>query len=72
LDGKKRRLKRKHFEQLGEGLGLSEKQINAAFQRMIKNKPKAFSWIDRSFLSDAMKTSYKEVLNLRYQQLELK
>jgi serine/threonine-protein kinase HipA len=71
LDGKKRRLKRKHFEQLGEGLGLTEKQLKAAFQRMIKNKPKAISWIDQSFLSDSMKTSYKKVLDIRYQQLEL-
>ena len=72
LAGKKKQLKRKHFEQLGEGLGLTPKQIKGAFNRMIRNKSKAFDWIDRSFLSHDMKTSYKEVLEGKYKQLGLK
>ena len=72
LAGKKKKLKREHFEQLGEGLGLTGKQIKGAFQRMIKNKSSAFSWIDRSFLSDNMKTDYKLVLDSKYKQLALK
>ncbi len=69
--GKKKKLKREHFEQFGGDLGLTGKQIKGAFQRMIRNKPVAKSWIDRSFLSDDMKTAYKEVLDSRYKQLEL-
>lgn len=71
LAGKKKMLKREHFEQLGKGLGLTEKQIQGVFRRMAKNKPKAPGWIDRSFLSDSMKTAYKEVLEGRYKQLGL-
>lgn len=71
LVGKKKKLKREHFEQLGEDLELTGKQIAGAFRRMIKNKPGAFSWIDRSFLSDDMKTAYNEVLDSRYKQLGL-
>ncbi|QCX39409.1 HipA domain-containing protein [Aureibaculum algae] len=66
---KKKKLKREHFEQLAEGLGLNPKQIKGAFNRMIKNKSKAFNWIDRSFLSNEMKTAYKELLEGRYKQL---
>jgi serine/threonine-protein kinase HipA len=70
LSGKKKKLKREHFEQLGLGLGLTPKQMSGAFNRILKNKPKAFSWIDQSFLSDNMKTSYKEILSERYGRLE--
>jgi serine/threonine-protein kinase HipA len=69
LVGKKKKLKREHFEQLAEGLGLTSKQIKGAFNRMIKNKSKAFNWIDQSFLSNEMKTAYKELLEGRYKQL---
>lgn len=72
LAGKKKKLKREHFAQLGIGLGLTEKQIQRVFKRMEKNKPKAIGWIDRSFLSDEMKVSYKEVLEEKYRQLGLK
>jgi len=72
LVGKKRKLKREHFEQLGEGLGLTPKQIDGAFNRMMKNKSNALYWIDRSFLSNEMKNAYKKLLKGRYLQLGLK
>lgn len=71
LAGKKKKLKHEHFEQFGKGLGLTAKQIKGAFQRMIKNKPNAHSWINRSFLSKTLKTAYIEVLESRYAQLGL-
>lgn len=71
LAGKKKMLKREHFEQLGVALGLTGRQIKGAFQRMIKNKPGAHDWIDRSFLSYEMKSAYKEVLDSKYRQLEM-
>jgi len=70
LAGKKKKLKREHFEQLGEGLGLSPKQIRGTFNRVLKNKPKAFSLIDQSVLSENMKTAYREILSQRYGRLE--
>ncbi len=71
LAGKKRKLERKHFEQLGKALDLTNKQIERTFKRMAKNKAKAISRIDQSFLSDKMKDSYKDVLEKRYRQIGL-
>jgi len=72
LAGNKKKLKREHFEQLGEGLGLTPKQIKVAFNRIIKNKSHASDWIERSFLSDDMKSAYNDVFEERYRQLGLK
>jgi serine/threonine-protein kinase HipA len=72
LEGKKKKLKRQHIEKLAEGLGLNPRQIQGSFNRMLKNKPAALEWINRSFLSTVMKSLYKEVLERRYIQLELK
>ncbi|WP_299668197.1 HipA domain-containing protein [uncultured Polaribacter sp.] len=66
LAGKKSKLKKEHFEQLAIGLGMTDKQIKGVFKRMLKNKTKAFKLIDASFLSDAMKVSYKAILETRY------
>ncbi|MCH8496179.1 MAG: HipA domain-containing protein [Balneolales bacterium] len=72
LCGKKRKLKRQHFEQFGEELGLNSKQIKGAFNRISKNRANALEWIDRSFLSSEMKTAYREIMDGRYRQLGLK
>lgn len=69
LEGKKRKLKKLHFEQLGKGLGLTDRQIQGVFKRLLKNKTKAFNWIDNSFLSEDMKTAYKGILKSRYERL---
>ena len=71
LSGKKNKLKQEQFEQLGKGLNLTNKQIEGAFKRMLKSLPKAMDWIHRSFLSDDMKTAYKEILEKRYKQIRL-
>ena len=71
LDGKKKKLKKDHFEKLAKGLELTDKQIGGVFNRMINNKPKAIEWIDQSFLSAEMKTAYKEVIQNKYAQLTL-
>ncbi|MCV9388504.1 HipA domain-containing protein [Reichenbachiella ulvae] len=71
LGGKKRKLERKHFEGFGQDLGLTPKQITGAFRRMTKNRAKAEAWLDRSFLSEEMKTAYHELMERRYQQLGL-
>jgi len=63
LTGKKRKLKREHFEQFEEGLGLNLIQIKRAFNRMINTKSRALNWIEKLFLSDEMKTAYNEVLD---------
>ncbi|MBZ9650935.1 HipA domain-containing protein [Psychroflexus montanilacus] len=71
ITGKKKKLKRDHFEKLAKGMELTPKQIKASFNRMKRNKPKAMEWIQQSFLSDNMKTAYINLLNSRYQSLDL-
>jgi len=69
--GKKKNLKREHFEQLGKTLELTPKQISGSFKRMIKNKPKAMGWINQSYLSENMKMAYKALLEEKYNRLGL-
>ena len=66
LESKKRNLKLEDFKKFGHRLGLNDKQINGVFKRFIKNKPKALAWINKSFLSQTMKTNYIELLEIRY------
>lgn len=72
ISGKKKKLKLEQFVQFGKGLELNEKQISAAFKRMERNAPKAFDWIDRSFLSKDMMNLYKVILKERYAQLGIR
>lgn len=69
LMGKKKKLQREHFEQLGKSLDLTPKQIRGTFNRMLKNKSKALNCIDQSFLTENMKAAYKKVLFERYAKL---
>jgi serine/threonine-protein kinase HipA len=66
VEGKKKRLRKDHFERFGQGLDLNDKQIEGVFKRFLKNKQIAFDWIDSSFLSDKFKKRYKELLEKRY------
>jgi serine/threonine-protein kinase HipA len=69
LEGKKKKIKREHFDRLGEGLGLSLKQLNGVYNRFNNNKPKAFYWINDSFLSTKLKKAYKELLEDRFARI---
>lgn len=71
LLGKKKNFKSADFWQFGKALGLTEKQIKGTFRRLNKHKSKAIIWINQSFLSDCAKTEYKEVIESRYNRLEL-
>lgn len=66
LEGKKKKLRRANFEWLGKVLELNEKQIEGVFKRMLKNKPFAIEWIEKSFLSAEYKKKYKILLEDRY------
>ena len=72
LEGKKKKLKKEHFERLGTGLELTDRQIRGVFDRMIKSRPLAEEWIGKSFLSQEMKDAYKKIMDSRYHQLDLK
>ena len=70
LEGKKKRLNWSHFEKLGLGLGLTDKQIQGVKKRMFRNKPKALEWLDKSFLSDDIKESYNDLMESRFDRLK--
>jgi serine/threonine-protein kinase HipA len=70
LEGKKKKLNGGHFERLGLAIGLTAKQIQGVKKRMFRNKPKASGWLDKSFLSNEMKESYRELLESRYDKLK--
>ena len=72
LEGKKKKLTKDNFINLAKGLGLTDKQIESTFNRMLKNKSKAIKWIEMSFLSDSMKTAYIKTIESRYLQLNCK
>lgn len=69
LEGKKSKLQRVHFENLGKGLGLTDKQISGVFNRFYKKKKNAQKWINSSFLSNSMKEKYVGLLDHRYSRI---
>ena len=69
LAGNKKQIKREHFESLAKEMGLNDKQMLAAFNRMAKNKLKVHNWIEKSFLSAKMKSAYIDVFEARYRQM---
>lgn len=70
LSGKKKNLTGKSFISFGKKLGLTDKQISGVFSRFNKNKSEAYKWLELSFLSDALKEKYLEILDERYGKLE--
>ena len=71
LEGKKKKIKREHFERLGKLLGLNTKQIEGVFKRFDKKRSIAIEWIEKSFLSAEYQNKYIELLENRYTLLEL-
>jgi serine/threonine-protein kinase HipA len=69
LVGKKKKLKLAHFKNLGNELGLTQKQISGVFKRFSKNKKKAIDWVNTSFLSGEMKEDYINLLNERFSRI---
>lgn len=69
LEGKKKKIKREHFERFGILMKLNSKQINGVFKRFEKNKPIAINWIKNSFLSKEFQDKYVALLQSRYKIL---
>lgn len=65
IGGKKSRLTKSDFIILGVKFGLSEKQIENVFQRFIKAEKKMLLFITQSFLSEANRIKYKDLLMQR-------
>ncbi len=69
IEGKKKKIRREHFEKFGEALGLSPKQLNGVYNRFRINKVKAYHWIDNSFLTTEMKGAYKVLFENRFAKI---
>jgi len=71
LNGKKRKLKKKDFQQALLTLNLSEKVLENAFSRMGEAIPKWSSIIKCSFLPEAVQNRYIEMIERKALQIEL-
>lgn len=71
IDGKKKKLKRMHFELFGSSLGLNSKQISGVLNRYQASLPAVESMINQSFLSIEMKSKYMELYHDRHAVLFL-
>ena len=69
LEGKKKKLRREHFEHLGKGLDLNDKQISGVFRRFAGNRSVAEEWVRNSFLSEDQKEGYIKLLDERYARI---
>ncbi|MBR2358997.1 MAG: HipA domain-containing protein [Bacteroidaceae bacterium] len=69
LNGKKRKLNKTDFVTSMQASGLEEKIIGNIFKKFLKAQEKWSDFINQSFLPDAMKERYKEIINNKLQLL---
>ena len=65
LNGKKNKIRRGDFEVAMRASGLDEKVIANIFNKFLKASNEWFTFIDNSFLSDEIKTTYKEIISTK-------
>lgn len=65
LGGKKKNFKKEYFERFGELLDLNSKQINGVYKKLVDWLPIALQMIDDSFLNNANKIRYKDLIKER-------
>lgn len=69
IAGKKNKISSKLLIDFGLGLGLTKKQIRAAFRRFHELKTDAIALIKSSFLTEDMQKAYVNILEQRYEVL---
>ncbi|NDE11520.1 MAG: type II toxin-antitoxin system HipA family toxin [Chitinophagia bacterium] len=69
LNGRKKKINRNDFISAFTTLGLDEKQQENIFKKMEKAKKSWIEFIDISFLSNDLKTGYKNLLQNRFERL---
>ncbi|MEM0933466.1 MAG: HipA domain-containing protein [Bacteroidota bacterium] len=62
IAGKRKKLKKIHFENFAYGLGLNKKQVTGVFKRFNQGKIDALKLIDNSFLSVQMQDAFRKLL----------
>ena len=65
----KDKFNRQRFAEFGQNLGLSSRQIEGVFKRLLRNEKKRFNLIRTSFLSKAYQQKYSELLSGRYDRI---
>jgi len=69
VNGRKAKIKRADFEQLGRSLGIPSKAIENSFARLVEAVPSLGAIIDASFLPADLKIRYKELVASRARRL---
>ncbi len=69
LNGKKKKLKKNDFEAAMNTSGINQKAIENIFSKFRGIKPVWFEIISNSFLSTEMKLKYKELIEVKYQNI---
>lgn len=70
LNGKKNKISRKDFDELGLNLQLTEKQIQNCYNLFIDSLDKLNWWIDNSFLPTEHKNDFKKMVSERIELLK--
>lgn len=71
LNGKKKRINRDDFVAAFETLRLQKKQQESILRKMTNTKPRWTEFVDRSFLTDDLKTKYRKLIDDRFSRLGL-
>lgn len=71
LGGRKRKVKRSDFDRLGMSLVMSEIVINNIYKEFSKQRSKISNLVNNSFLNDEYKERYLEIINSKYNQIDL-
>lgn len=69
VNGKKSKLAKTDFKNLGETLSIPEKVLENSFRRILKAVPEMKIMIDRSYLPESLKTRYARLLDERAERL---
>lgn len=69
LNARKSKFNKTRFIEFGQNLGLTTRQIDGVFKRLMRNKEKAKDLIGISFLSAKYKKKYLTLLSERYERI---
>jgi serine/threonine-protein kinase HipA len=69
LNARKSKFNRMRFVEFGQSLGLTMRQIDGVFKRLLRNREKAVDLIHNSFLSEKYKKKYMSLLSERYDRI---
>ncbi len=71
INGKKRKIRKGDFIEMGKNLGMSERAMQNSFQMLADKIKKMLEWIDISFMPDSHKQLYKETIYNNAEKLEM-